>query len=161
MPLPLSGNIRETSLVDLLRDLHERKATGTLTVRYGDMVKSVHLKDGQIVFATSSDPMDRLGEILIREGKLTREGLEQALRLSERAGGFKKLGALLVEAGLVSPKDLFSGLKTQVKEIICSLFLQQEAQFAFEESLPPDVIQLPFNMEELIIEIIQRIRQGV
>lgn len=160
MPLPLSGNIKETSIVELLQDLHGRKASGTLSVRFGDMVKAVHLKEGRIVFATSSDPMDRLGEILVREGKLKREGLEHALRLSERAGGFKKLGAILVESGLVSPKDLFSGLKTQVKEIIYSLFLQQDARFSFEESLPADIIHLQLDMEELIMEIIQKIRQG-
>lgn len=159
MPLQSTGNTKDTSLVEILRNLHERRATGTLTVRSGAMAKSLYLKDGRIVFATSTEPEDRLGEVLIREGKLTREQLEIALERTRKIGGLKKLGAILVEAGFVAPNDLFSGLKSQVKDIICSLFLEHEAVFSFEELLPGDIIHLQFNMEELIMEIIQRIKQ--
>jgi len=159
MSLPLSGNIKDTPLSEVLEELGTKMATGTLTVRTADTEKSVHLKDGQIIYASSTDAQDRLGEILIRDGKLSRENLETTLLLHKKAGGFKKLGALLVEKGFVSPKELFAGLKTQVKEIIYSLFLEESAQYRFEENLPPDIIQLQINIEELIVEIIQRIKQ--
>ncbi len=134
-------------------------ATGTLTVRTAHAEKSVHMKDGQIIYASSTDTQDRLGEILIREGKLSRENLETALQMHKKSGGFKKLGALLVEKGFVAPKELFAGLKIQVKEIIYRLFLEEDAQYRFEDSLPPGVIQLQIDIEELIVEIIQRIKQ--
>lgn len=160
MPVPLFGKIEEIPLTVVLEDLRQRKATGTLTIRSaGAVEKAVHIKDGQIVFATSTDGQDRLGEILVSAGKLSRENLESALTMSNRSGGFKKLGAILVENGFVSPKDLFSGLKTQVKGIIYSLFLWDEATYRFEERLPPDIIQLQINITELIREIIERIKQ--
>ena len=163
MSIPLSGNIKDTPLSEVLEELGTSMATGTLTVRTADAEKSVHMKDGQIIYASSTDAQDRLGEILIRDGKLSRENLETALQLHKRAGGFKKLGALLVEGdgekGFVGPKELFAGLKIQVKEIIYSLFLEESAQYRFEENLPPDIIQLQINIEELIVEIIQRIKQ--
>lgn len=159
MSKPLSGNFKDTPLTEILEELGTRRSTGTLTVHTADAEKFVHMKDGNIIYASSTDAQDRLGEILIREGRLSRENLEAALQLHKRAGGFKKLGALLVEKGFVAPKELFAGLKTQVKEIIYSLFLEENAQYSFEENLPPDVIQLQINIEELILEIIQRIKQ--
>jgi Domain of unknown function (DUF4388) len=160
MSIPLSGNIKSTPLPDILEDLRQRKATGTLTLRRGSFVKCIHIKDGQIVFASSTDPRDRIGESLLKAGMVTREELDQALRLYAKNAGLKKLGAILVEIGVVHPKELFTGLKIQVKDIIFSLFLWPEGDYRFEQRLPSDIIQLQINFQELISEIIERIRQG-
>lgn len=156
-----SGNIRNTPLPDVLEQLRKSKATGTLTVRSSDdvIVKSIYIKDGQIVFASSTDIRDRLGEILVRSGKLTREKLDHALQLYNNNAGLKKLGAILVENELVNPKDLFNGLKTQVKDVIYSLFLWSEGDYRFEERMPSEIIHLQFDFQELIAEIIQRIKK--
>jgi hypothetical protein len=159
MSNPLSGNIHVTPLSDILEQVRQRKATGTLTVRRDGIVKSIYIKDGQIVFATSSEPHDRLGEILVKAGKISQENMDYALKLYNKSAGLKKLGAILVENGLVAPKELFSGLKLQVKDIIFSLFLWRQGDYQFEERLPSDIIQLQINFQELIAEIIQRIRQ--
>jgi hypothetical protein len=159
MSIQQSGNICDTPLSSVLENLRQAKAIGTLTVSNGGMVKSVYFKAGQIVFAASSDPVDRLGAILVKTGKLSQENLEQALQISRKSAGLKKLGAILAENGFVTPKDLFSGLKTQVKDIIYSLFLWTEGDYLFEERLPSDIIQLQINIKELIAEIIQRIKQ--
>ena len=154
----LSGKIEVTPLPLILEELRQSKATGTLAVSAGKVKKAVYVKEGQIIFATSTDGHDLLGEILVKAGKLSRENLETALNLVKKSGGFKKMGALLVENGFVSPKDLFAALKTQVKNIIYSLFLWHEADYSFDAKLPPDVIHLQINMQELIKEIIQRIK---
>ncbi len=159
MPLPLSGNIRDIPLPVILQDLHEKKATGAVMVRNGGVEKCVYLRDGEIVFATSTDGNDRLGEMLVRAGLLTRERLEASLKIYRDHAGIKKIGAILVENGFVSPRDLFAGLKTQVKDILTSLFLWEDAEFRVEDRLPPDVIQLQFSLPDLIAEIIERIKR--
>jgi len=158
---PHSGKIQDTPLPDILEYLRQSKATGTLTVRNKEITKCIYIKSGQIVFATSTGLHDRLGEILVKSGKLTRENLDNALRIYQKGAGIKKLGAILVENGFVNPKDLFNGLKVQVKDIIFSLFLWTEGEYRYEERLPSDMIQLPINFQELISEIIQRIKQEV
>jgi len=158
MSKSLSGNIRENPLSDILEDLRQRKATGTLTVKRNAVSKSIYVRDGQIVFATSMEPLDRLGEILVKTGKISQENMDYAIKLYKKSGGLKKLGAVLVENGLVAPKELFSGLKLQVKDIIYSLFLWPDGDYQFEERLPTDIIQLQINFQELIAEIIQRIK---
>ena len=155
----ISGKINDVPLQDVIEQLRQSKATGILSVRCKDIVKCIYLKTGQIVFATSTDIYDRLGEILVRSGKLTRENLDHALHLHKKGAGLKKLGAILVENGLINPKDLFNGLKMQVKDIICSLFLWTEGEYSFSEHLPPDLIHLQINFQELIAEVIQRMRQ--
>ncbi len=159
MPLPDSGNIKSIPLSDILEDLRQRRATGTLTVRRGGTEKGIHIKDGQIIFATSTEARDRLGDSLVRAGKITKENLEQALQQYKKHAGLKKMGAILVESGLVPPKELFSGLKIQVKDIIFSLFLWPDGAFTFDKRLPSDIIQLQINFSELIAEIIARMRK--
>lgn len=159
MPTPLSGNIQEFPLPDVLEQLRHQKATGILTVRSNNIVKCIFLKEGQITFASSTDVSDRLGEMLVQSGKLKRQDLEHALGLYKKGAGLKKLGAILVENGMLSPKDLFGGLKSQVKNIIYSLFLWADGEYSFEDNLPSDMIQLQIDLQELITEIIQRIKQ--
>lgn len=144
---------------EILEDLRQNRVSGTLTVRSSDIEKCIYMRDGQIVFATSTGMHDRLGEILVKMGKLKRENLDHALRLWSKGAGLKKLGAVLVENGFVAPRDLFSGLKVQVKDIIFSLFLWTEGNYIFEERLPPDLIQLQIDFQELIRDIIQRIQK--
>lgn len=160
MSISLSGSLKDAHLSEVLETLRIQRASGTLLVSIGGAEKSIYVKDGQIVFAKSTEDDDRLGETLIKAGKVSRENLETALDLVKKSGGFKKLGAVLVENRFLAPKELFLGLKTQVKDIIYSLFLVEDAVYRFDSQLPADVIQLQINIEELIREIIERIKQG-
>jgi hypothetical protein len=160
MTLSLSGNFQETCLADVLEVLRLQKATGTLVCRCSGTEKSVHVQQGKIIFAASTDPQDRLGEILVKSGKLRQDHLDAVLQLHRKNAGLKKIGALLVENGFVSPKDLFNGLKLQVKGIIHGLFLRDDGEYRFEERLPSDVIPLQLNMEELVQEVIQQMKKG-
>ncbi len=159
MSIELSGKLSFTPLVDVLEQLRRRKATGTMTVSSGEVKKCIFIKSGQIVFATSTSSTDRLGEVLVRTGKLTRENLEHATQIYKKNAGLKKLGAILVENGLIASKDLFGGLKAQVKDIIFSLIQLGQGDYQFEDSFPSDIIQLQLNFQDLIAEIIQRIKQ--
>lgn len=159
MSFQLSGNTRTVPLPTVLQNLQEAKVSGTLTMRLQGIEKCVHFKNGQIIFATSTDGRDRLGEILVKAGLLTREKLETAVIQYKKNAGLKKIGAILVETGFVSPKNLFAGLKTQVKDIIYSLFFWDEAEYHFTEHLPPEIIQLQINLQELVAEIIERMKK--
>lgn len=161
MALSLSGNLTDTPFSDIIADLCQQKATGMLTCTSMGTEKSIYLKNGQIIFSTSKDENDRLGEIMVRNGKITRGQLERALDLHKKNAGLKKIGAIFVEHGFVSPKDLFNGLKLQVRGIIHSLFLMSEGTYQFEERLPSDIIPLQINMEELLREVIQQMKQGM
>jgi hypothetical protein len=161
MALTLSGNLIETPFSDVIAVLRQQKATGTLICGTGTDEKSLYVKNGNIIFATSKDERDRLGEIMVKHGMVTRDQLERALKLHQNSAGLKKIGAIFVENGFVSPKDLFNGLKIQVRAIIHSLFILTEGKYNFEERLPPDIIPLQINMEELLKEVIEQMKRGM
>ena len=160
MALTLSGRLSDTPLTDILSILRLQKANGTLRCRAEGMEKALYVQGGQIVFATSKAEQDRLGEVMVRQGKITRPQLERALQTHRNSAGVKKIGAIFVESGYMTPKDLFLGLKIQVRTIIHSLFLLSDGQYSFEEILPPDVIPLPINIEEVLREVIQQMKKG-
>jgi len=161
MALSLTGNLQDTPFSDVIAVLRQQNATGTLTCGTGTDEKALYVKSGHIVFATSKDERDRLGEILVKMGKITRGQLDRALKLHQNSAGLKKIGAIFVENGFVTPKDLFNGLKLQVRVIIHSLFLLTEGPYRFAEHLPADVIPLKINMEELLREVIEQMKQGM
>jgi hypothetical protein len=159
MPLPRTGNIKYIPLAVIFEELRAEKATGTLTIKGERVEKSVFFREGQVIFSKSTDMNDRLGEILVKVGKLKREDLDKALVLHQKQLGLKKMGAVLVEKGMVTPKDLFNALKTQVNDIIVSLFTWTEATYSFTEQLPADVIPLQINIQGLTSDIIKRFKK--
>ena len=160
MALSLSGNLSTTPFSDVIAVLRQQGATGTLTCVKGTSARSVYVKGGQIIFATSTDERDRLGEVMVADGKITRSQLERALSLHQKSAGLKKIGAIFVENAFVTPKDLFNRLKLQVRGIIRYLFLMTEGSYQFEERMPANVIPLQINMEELLRDIIEQMKKG-
>lgn len=161
MPLALSGNFSETPFTDILTVLRLQKATGTLVCEVEGAEKQVFVKSGQIIFASSHEERDRLGETMVKMGMIDRAQLNKALAMHKKSSGLKKIGAIFVELGYVAPKDLFAGLKQQVRNILHSLFSVEEGAYQFTENIPSDVIPLQINIEELLREVIQQMKEGL
>ncbi len=154
--IPLSGNIKDIGLPKILINLNRNRKTGTLTIKNPVFTKKVFFVKGDAVFASSTYEDDRLGEMLLKSGKITLEQYDKSVELLKKTG--KRQGAILVELGYITPKDLFNGVKYQVKEIIYSLFLIENGEYEFIEELPKDeVITLKMSMGNLIYEGVKRI----
>lgn len=69
-------------------------------------------KKGKTVEQTSTKGYPKLGEFLIKEGKITEKQLDQALALQKATG--KRLGTVLVDLGYVSEKDIAIALSKQL-----------------------------------------------
>jgi hypothetical protein len=157
MKVPLKGNIRDVSLVRILVHLNRNRKTGTLAVSLPSAVKNIYLKMGDVIFASSTYADDRLGEMLLKAGKITVQQYDKSVEVLKSTG--KKQGAILVELGYLTPKELFWGLKYQVNEIIQSLFLLEDSEYEFKENNLPahEVISLKMSIGNLIYAGINRI----
>jgi Flp pilus assembly protein TadD len=157
MNVPLTGNLRDFSLPRILVGLNRERATGTLAVTTPSFKKNVYVREGSVIFASSSFEDDRLGEMLVKAGKITMEQYDKSVELLKKTG--KRQGAILVDLGHITAKDLFWGVKYQVKEIIYSLFRLEEGTYEFNEtaSTPDEVITLKISTENLIYEGVQRV----
>ncbi len=155
--IPFKGDFkRDASFPRLLACLNESGLTGKLTVRSGGTCKNVYLKDGEAVFASSSSNDDWLGVTLVKTGKISLQQFEYSTEIMKRSG--RRHGAVLVELGYITPKELFWAIKHQVKEIIYSLFEYEEAQYEFVEGQVPDeVITLKMSAGSLIYEGVSRV----
>ena len=155
---PLKGTFSPggETLPRLLMQLHASGLTGTLVVTSGHETKKLFLKKGDAVFASSNSRDDWLGVALMKAGKITLEQFEHSTGFMKKSG--KRHGAVLVELGYITPKELFRAVKFQVKEIIYSMFGYDRAGYEFlEGEIPEEVITLMMSMGSLIYEGVGRI----
>lgn len=157
----LLGSTRGIWVGDLFRLLNANHATGIALFTHEGIRKEIYWHNGEIIFAQSNLKDDRLGESLVRAGKITLAQLEEA---SREIRPDNKLGKILVERGWITPRELFLGVRHQVEEIVWSLF-DWPGRFVFYEGFkdPESVIALNLSTTKLIIEGIRRSRlwQGV
>lgn len=155
--LPLKGDLqRDASFPRLLAHLNESELTGTLEVRAGEVCKKVYLKEGEAVFASSNSNDDWLGVTLVKTGKISLQQFDYSTEVMKKSG--RRHGAVLVELGYITPKELFWAIKHQVKEIIYSLFEYDRAEYEFVEGQVPDeVITLKMSAGSLIYEGVSRV----
>jgi hypothetical protein len=125
MEISPAGNIKDFSLSNVLAYLNRNRKTGTLIIKTPVFTKKIYLIKGDAIFASSTYEDDRLGEMLIKAGKITMEQYDASVEILKKTG--KRQGAILIELGYLTPKDLFWGVKYQVKEIIYSLFQLEDA----------------------------------
>jgi len=152
-----SGPITAIAVPALLQSVHLSQETGILDLREGRVEKSAYVRDGQIVFARSNDPDDRLGELFLRRGVLSVRGLERCTAQVHQTK--QRLGGLLLQSGLITPEDLIEGVRDQVREIIHSMFLWTRGDYSFRMGPLPteELITLTVNTNDLIRTGIQRI----
>lgn len=158
MNVDLQGTIYPTSLPSLLFSVCDTRETGQLLLRNGPLEKSVYLKDGRIIFATSSDREDRLGHMLLRHGIIGAERLNRAV--DESARTMKRLGTVLVEYGWLEPEELVRGVIQQVQEILFETFEWSSGEYQLSLGALPtkEVITLNMNTAELMLSGIRRVR---
>jgi hypothetical protein len=65
------GSLAEQDFPRLVQALHERRWTGVLNLTHAGAGKSGVVQDGRMVFASSSSKDERLGELMLRRGRIT------------------------------------------------------------------------------------------
>jgi len=152
----LRGRLSDVSLPEMLIFLKVSQKTGVLSFVQTGVRKALFFLEGRVVFAASSLSQDRLGEVLLRGGKIS---ADEYLRLSQRIRGGQRMGKALIEGGVLAPRDLWWGIEQQVREIVWSLFTWEEGSFQFEESDRPrgEKITINLEVEALTVEGIRRI----
>jgi hypothetical protein len=153
--LVLSCDVRSFPLADLLSLIHSAGKSGFLLFEHQNEEKTVYLNRGEVVFAESNIPTDRLGACLLRIGLIDQAQLDLA---ESRYHPMTRFGKVIVELGILTPRDLWSGVKSQVEEIVRSLFSYTAGWIHFwEGEIEPDnVVRLSLPTNRLIDEGLAR-----
>lgn len=151
----LSADVSSFPLADILSTIHSAGKSGFVYFRHADHEKSVYLHRGEVVFASSNQTIDRIGECMLRSGLITLEQLRDAERAFSPPGRF---GRVLVQRGVLTPRGLWDGVKSQVEEIVRSLFAYTAGTVHFwDGEVPPDnVVRLALPTQRLIAEGLER-----
>jgi len=154
----LEGDLSRVQLPDVLSFVAMIRGTGKLALRRDKLERSLVWKEGEIVFAQSNSPGHSLGQFLLRNGKITRQEYDESrIRVTPQL----RHGKVLVQMGVISPKDLWWGVKHQVLDIIYSLFEWKDGSFSFfevpEDTASPERIALQLNTSSVIMEGIRRL----
>ncbi len=160
MPLMIGrsfkGDLSEISLPDILEFLRAGRKTGVISFKRDHARKSLYIKEGNVIFATSNISDERLGDLLLTRGKITREQFDQSARLLD---GKKRQGKILIELGAITPKDLWDGVQAQIRQIVYSLFNWEYGIFFFSAGELPsqENITADVGLLDLVVEGIRRI----
>jgi hypothetical protein len=106
--------------------------------------------------SSSNDPRESLGQALVRDGLVGEQALFEALLRQEKEA--RRLGEILVGAGLISPDQLTRSLRSQAEEMVYDLFLWPDGRFSFEDedTLPEGPVDLEMDTELVVREGVHR-----
>jgi hypothetical protein len=132
----LKGHVEILGLGHLLQTLSMNRREGLLTLVRGSERKTIHFThQGMRLLSSNMKQVNRLGKILLRRRRITKEDLDSLLK-EQRLLGWK-LGQVAVESGLVHKRDIEEALREQVEEEIFDLFMWEDAGFEFLEGRAP------------------------
>ena len=112
---PSSGAIDPTSFPFLVFTLHRQSATGSLKVQGVHYHKALYFRSGRLLYASSNDPADQLGSILVETDTITQEQLDD---VNSKVGPGNPLAKLLSESGVVSQRELGEAARSKVEKIL-------------------------------------------
>jgi hypothetical protein len=159
--MAIEGPLRELGIHDVFQLLDLSRKTGTLRVlsELRDNDGTVLFEKGRIVSAAIRSNPHRIGDLLVRSGRLTPEEMARAQQL-QREGDKRRLGEILVALDLVTPKEIERQVRLQIEAVVFELMSWREGHFRFEEGLAEELLRdavVPLSPETLLMEGARRI----
>jgi len=135
---PDSGEIdSHHTLLALVRRIYSQRLTGKLQLVFGRVEKALFFDAGEVVFATSSDRQDGLGEVMLRTGALTQSQFEEASTLVETG---QRFGSAIAEMGIYGVEEIISWVHRQVLQITASAVDYPAGRYFFFSSVEKNVV---------------------
>lgn len=155
--MAIRGSLSEASLPDVLQLLALGHKTGCLSVADRSNLGYIFFEGGRICFASIVNRRDRLGDLLVKSGKLSRQDLDAAVAQQDKERD-RKLGEILIERGTITANDLQGVVRLQVEEAVYFLFTWTQGTFQFDADVRPEGdVLLSINPESLLLEGARRV----
>jgi len=137
--LQLDGKLGPRQIPALLQLISASKQSGMLQVSSKHNRKEILFNRGKITSVSSLNLgnhnqtgflMNKLGYLLVREGKISEDQRDQALVMCEGDNSLR-LGEALIRMGALKSRDLLESLRYQAKMVLHSLIVFPEGVFEF------------------------------
>lgn len=155
--LDFNGSLTDVLMFDLYRQIYLTRQTGTLEISNGDTLRRISFRKGSVTFATTNRDSERLGSLLLAEGRITPEQLEAVL-IETRSG--KRSGQVLVERGLVGREEMDEYLRRHQSDLAISVLNWTRGIFRFSETLPAEYedVFIDLSTADIILEGARRVQ---
>ncbi|MGZ3407459.1 MAG: DUF4388 domain-containing protein, partial [Polyangia bacterium] len=149
------GDLATTDVATLLATLHAAGFSGAVTFLRGDGDKTLFFDAGMPVAARSTFAHDRLPDMLLRDGVISREQQARARDLSTSG---RPVAQKLVELGLLKSSELFATLRRHAEEILFSCFGWERGRYRLSHVEPPadERVRLGAHPWALFVEGVRR-----
>ena len=160
--MALEGTIRDFGLPDIFQLIGLQRKTGLLTLT-NDKDKetvTVTFENGMVVMADSSARRleDRLGNVLVKQGKITRERLDEALGVQKQT--LQRLGHILATSSAITTRDLRDALQVQISQIVFRVFRWRDGRYLFNAADSVDFDRenfVPMSADFILMEGIRMV----
>ncbi len=160
--MALEGTIRDFGLPDIFQLIGLQRKTGhlTLTNEKDDESVTVTFENGMVVMGDSSARRleDRLGNVLVKQGKVTRERLDEALGVQKQT--LQRLGHILASSSAITTKDLRDALQVQISQIVFRVFRWRDGRYHFAPAESVDYDRenfVPMSTDFILMEGIRMV----
>ena len=130
--MSFGGRLETLDLSALLQTLSVGAASGRLTLTRLDNHAVLVLRSGRVVYASGGSGGETLAGRLLREKLVGEADLMTALDRQYDGTGFKRLGEVLVEMGLLAEGTLHAVVRRRMEELISELLAWKSGFFRFE-----------------------------
>ena len=136
--MALEGTIKDFGLPDIFQLIGLQRKTGILTLNNEKDNVTVTFEGGMVVMAdqTSKRLEDRLGNVLVKQGKLSKERLDEALQTQKAT--LQRLGHVLVAQNYITAKDLKDAIQVQISQTVFKVFRWRDGEYHFA---PADTVE--------------------
>ena len=118
-----TGDLAQEPLPEVLRTIHSIESPACSRSSRARVTKQVYLLGGNIIFATSTDRSESLGEYLRRSALISSGELKASVgKLDLAEGQGRRHGELLVEMGILTDAQLRQIVTEQVKALLYAAF---------------------------------------
>jgi len=157
--MALSGTLKDFALPDIFQLIGMQRKTGLLTLESDRETVSVIFEQGMVVHSDSTVRRldDLLGNVLVRQGKLQKEHLEEVL--AKQKVSMQRLGFILTNQGYIDRDDLKVALSEQVQQIVFRVFRWKAGNYHFDP-IDADYDRenvIPVSTDHILMEGIRRV----
>lgn len=153
----IRGNLETHNLASVLLTIFLHRFSGELVVQREKVIKRLFFDEGNIVFAASNQPRDRLGDILLQEKQISQADYDaSALELQK---GKRRQGAILVQRGCMTTQELIIAIRRQITFILFSILPWRQGTFSFTYSERP--IKETVRLRENTLSLIEKSTESI
>jgi curved DNA-binding protein CbpA len=113
-----------------LHDIYFHKKSGRLVFKHGEIEKYFFFADGDLLQIKTNQSAERLGEVLFRLEKISRD---DHARMDDFVEPHTNIGEVLKSKGLISENDLEEALVYQLRETTLNTFPYFDADVVFQD----------------------------